>query len=236
MTNLTRAWALAGYQVNVHAIGDLANREVINAFTAGLQAVCPEAGDNPEALRVCQTKHRFRIEHSQIVHPADQIRMHQIGLIPSIQPTHPTDDMRFALERLGPFRTDVEAYRMQSFWDIAPILGSDFPVEPPNPFQGIYAAVTRKSPTTGKGFNGSDEGWHADQALTFDQAMWGFTGATAYAAFLDGKAGIIKGGAFADWVVLDKPIEEIPIEDFRNLTVKETWVAGRRVYPVEPRA
>ncbi|KAK2612347.1 hypothetical protein QQS21_001611 [Conoideocrella luteorostrata] len=231
MTNLTKSWAEAGFQVNVHAIGDRANRETIDAFVAGLIHVCPEATpDNYEALRICQVKHRFRIEHAQIVHPDDQARMAKIGIIPSVQPTHPTDDMRYALDRLGPERTETEAYRMRSYINIAPLLGSDFPVEPPNPFHGIYAAVTRKNPGTGKGFNGSSEGWHKEEALTFDEAMWGFTGATAYGAFLDGRAGLIKEKAFADWVVLDKPIEHMDIEDLRTLEVKETWVAGKKVY------
>ncbi|GAB0133292.1 hypothetical protein EsDP_00001704 [Epichloe bromicola] len=234
MANLTKTWAQAGFQVNVHAIGDRANRHVIDAFVAALVHVCPEAApDNYEALRICQVKHRFRIEHAQIVHPDDQARMHNIGIIPSVQPTHPTDDMRFAQLRLGPERTAHRAYRMRSYINIAPLLGSDFPVEPPNPFHGIYAAVTRKNPATGLGFNGSADGWHTDEALTFDEAIWGFTGATAYGAFLDGRAGLIRDGAFADWVVLDRPIEDIPIEDLRTLKVRETWVAGKRVYARE---
>ncbi|KAG5981060.1 hypothetical protein E4U55_003334 [Claviceps digitariae] len=243
MTNLTKSWAQAGFQVNVHAIGDRANRQVIDAFIATLTHVCPEAqvpsssfssssspSLNYEALRICQVKHRFRIEHAQIVHPADQLRMHQIGLIPSLQPTHATDDMRFAQLRLGPNRTALSAYRLRSYLNLNPPLGSDFPVEPPNPFHGIYAAVTRKNPSTGLGLHASPQGWYPNEALTLDQALWGFTGATAYAAFLDGRAGVIREGAFADWVVLDKPIEETALEEFRTLQVRETWVAGRRVY------
>ncbi|KAG6260980.1 hypothetical protein E4U49_004339 [Claviceps purpurea] len=246
MTGLAKTWAEAGFQVNVHAIGDRANRQVIDAFIAALIHVCPEADThsnstsdyNYEALRICQLKHRFRVEHAQIVHPDDQHRLLQIGIIASVQPTHPTDDMRYAQLRLGDDRTDHSAYRMRSYLsNLAPvILGSDFPVEPPNPFRGIYAAVTRKNPATGLGFNGSTEGWHAEESLTLDQALWGFTGATAYGAFLDGRAGLIRQGAFADWVVLDRPIEEIPIEEFRNLTVRETWVAGKRVYAREDSA
>ncbi|KAG6039692.1 hypothetical protein E4U41_002263 [Claviceps citrina] len=138
--------------------------------------------------------------------------------------------MRFARQRLGPGRTASSAYRMRSFLNLGPLLGSDFPVEPPNPFHGIYAAVTRRNPATGHGLDGSPHGWHADEALTLDQALWGFSGASAYGAFLDRRAGLIREGAFADWLVLDRPIGDIPIEDFRTLTVKETWVAGKRVY------
>ncbi|KAG6012407.1 hypothetical protein E4U43_007806 [Claviceps pusilla] len=247
MTNLAKSWAQAGFQVNVHAIGDGANRQVIDAMIAALIHVCPEAQVQPhvpssspsssnlnyEALRICQVKHRFRIEHAQIVHPADQQRMHKVGLIPSIQPTHPTDDMRFAQHRLGPYRTASSAYRMRSYLPLNPLLGSDFPVEPPNPFHGIYAAVTRKNPATGLGLNASHQGWHQEETLTLGQALWGFTGATAYGAFLDGRAGLIREGAFADWVVLDKPIEDTPLEELRTLKVRETWVAGKKVYKRE---
>lgn len=110
------------------------------------------------------------------------------------------------------------------------MLGSDFPVEPPDPFQGIYAAVTRKSPHTGRGTDDSPEGWYTDEALNLDQAIRGFTEGPAYGGFMDGKAGVIQEGAYADWVVLDAPLHELDIEDFRSFKVRETWVAGKRVY------
>ncbi|KID87190.1 amidohydrolase 3 [Metarhizium guizhouense ARSEF 977] len=229
LTTLTKSWAAAGYQVNIHAIGDLANRNAIDAFVEALKQQCPQATTDAD-LAACQRTHRFRIEHAQIIHPDDQARMHSLGIIPSIQPTHATSDMKYALDRLGPERTDNEAYRMRSLLDINPMLGSDFPVEPPNPFHGIYAAVARKNPGTGLGVNGSHQGWHTDEALSLDQALWGFTGATAYGAFLEGRAGLIKEGAFADWLVLDEPIESLDIEKLRTLQVRETWVAGKKVY------
>ncbi|PNY23845.1 amidohydrolase YtcJ [Tolypocladium capitatum] len=232
LTAVTKKWAKAGFQVNIHAIGDLANRNAIDAIEAALKQQCPDAA-RPEALAACQDQHRFRIEHSQIIHPTDQRRMRNLGIIPSIQPTHATSDMKYALDRLGPERVAKEAYRMRSLLDIGsgPILGSDFPVEPPNPFHGIYAAVTRKNPATGLGFNGSAEGWHTEEAITLDAALWGFTGAAAYGAFLDGHAGVIQEGAFADWVVLDEAIEDMDIEQLRTLKVSQTWVAGKLVYP-----
>ncbi|KAK7716958.1 hypothetical protein SLS63_010858 [Diaporthe eres] len=161
---------------------------------------------------------------------ADQERMHSMGIIPSIQPTHATSDMSYAELRLGSKRTATEAYRMRSLLDLQPILGSDFPVEPPNPFEGIYAAVTRRSPHTGKGADGSLNGWHAEEALTLREALVGFTEGPAHGAFLEGKAGVIQPGAMADWVVLDEPLESMDVEDIRHLKVRETWVAGRRVY------
>lgn len=88
LTTLTKQWSTAGYQVNIHAIGDLANRLAIDAFEAALKELCPT-----KSPRECQRKHRFRIEHSQIIHPDDQHRMKELGIMPSIQPTHATSDM-----------------------------------------------------------------------------------------------------------------------------------------------
>jgi predicted amidohydrolase YtcJ len=226
LTDLAKSWASVGFQVNIHAIGDLANRLAIDALEKALREQC--AG---ESLSACQAKHRFRIEHSQIIHPEDQGRMHELGIIPSIQPTHATSDMKYAETRLGSHRTKTEAYRMRSLQDLIPVLGSDFPVEPPDPFQGIFAAVTRRSPHTGLGADGAAEGWHMDEALSLDQALDGFTKGAAYGAFLEHRAGIIREGAMADWVVLDRPLEMMDINELRNLKVRETWVAGRRVYP-----
>ncbi|KAI1105320.1 amidohydrolase family-domain-containing protein [Jackrogersella minutella] len=221
----TIAWANEGFQVNIHAIGDLANRNAVDAIIAALRLLCPD-----EPLSLCQSYHRFRIEHSQIIHPDDQARMHAVGIIPSIQPTHATSDMTYAEKRLGKERTAKEAYRMRSFLDINPVLGSDFPVEPPNPFQGIYAAVTRRSPHTGKGTDDAPDGWHTEEALDLDQAIRGFTEGPAYGGFTKGKTGVIKPGAYADWIVLDAPLGGMDVEDLRFLRVRETWVAGKRVY------
>ncbi|KAL1865709.1 hypothetical protein Daus18300_007085 [Diaporthe australafricana] len=228
LTSLARSWASEGYQVNIHAIGDLANRLALDAMEAALIDLCPG-----EMVSVCQAKHRFRIEHAQIIHPHDQARMRSMGIIPSIQPTHATSDMSYADLRLGSERTATEAYRMHSLLDLQPVLGSDFPVEPPNPFEGIYAAVARKSPHTGKGADGGTESWHREEALTLREALVGFTEGPARAAFLDGKAGVIQPGAMADWVVLDEPLKSLEVEDIRHLKVKETWVGGRLVYSRE---
>ncbi|KAK7969575.1 amidohydrolase [Apiospora saccharicola] len=225
LTKVASAWAKEGFQVNIHAIGDLANRNAVDAMAAALELVCPD-----QSLSECQSQRRFRIEHAQIIHPGDQHRMHSIGIIPSIQPTHATSDMAYAEKRLGKERAEKEAYRMRSLLDIRPSLGSDFPVEPSDPFQGIYAAVTRKNPHTGRGKDDSPDGWQTQETLSLDQSIRGFSEGPAFAGFMEGKAGVIKEGAFADWVVLDKPLEETEIEDFRSLRVKETWIGGKRVY------
>lgn len=235
LTSLARSWSAAGFQVNIHAIGDLANRFAIDALEASLRDLCPgeQGQDQDQDLAACQSRHRFRIEHAQIIHPDDQRRMHAMGILPSIQPTHATSDMAYAALRLGEERTRTEAYRMRSLLDIGPVLGSDFPVEPPNPFEGVYAAVTRKSPRTGTGPPGHEAGWHVEEALTLEQALDGFTRGPARGAFLDGRAGVIREGAFADWVVLDEEIGDVGKGGLRGLRVRETWVGGKRVYARE---
>ncbi|KAL8418595.1 hypothetical protein RB594_001990 [Gaeumannomyces avenae] len=232
LERVAREWAVAGWQVNIHAIGDLANRVAIDALFAALGATAPvNAASTARRLRDEQSHRRYRIEHAQIVHPDDQWRMRRLGIIPSVQPTHATSDMKYAELRLGQERTEHSAYRMSSFLAIGPIiLGSDFPVEPADPFQGIYAAVARRSPHTGRGADGSENPWHPEEALTPDQALAGFTTGPAYGAFLEGRAGVIQKGALADWVVLDKPLESYGIDELRTLKVRETWVGGRRVY------
>jgi predicted amidohydrolase YtcJ len=225
LSKITHYWALAGYQVNIHAIGDLANRLAIDAFEAALKSLCPHTTPHK-----CQTQHRFRIEHAQIIHPDDQRRMSELGIIPSIQPTHATSDMGYAESRLGQQRTKDEAYRMRSLLTLRPILGSDFPVEPASIFQGMYAAITRRSPHTGLDPSVGKTGWFPEETLTIEQALEGFTLNPAYGAFLEGKAGVIETGAYADWVVLDEPLESMDPESLRKVTVRETWVGGKRVY------
>ena len=227
LTNLATSWAGLGYQVNIHAIGDLANRNAIDALTAALKAVCSEQDTD---LKACQEKARFRIEHSQIIHPDDQARMHNLGIIPSIQPTHATSDMEYAEDRLGQQRIKTEAYRMRSLSDLQFILGSDFPVEPPPPLEGIFAAVTRRSPRTGRGRGGKETGWHTEEAISVKEALLGFTQNAARGAFLEGRAGLIQEGAFADWIVLDRNILQIPTDELREVIVKETWVGGKKVF------
>ena len=141
--------------------------------------------------------------------------------------------MKYALSRLGPKRLADSAYRMRSFLHTHPaplLLGSDFPVEPASIFEGIYAAVTRRSPRTGLDAGGGTQGWYPSETITMEDALEGFTINPAYAAFLEGKAGVIEVGAYADWVVLDEPLETMDTESLRKVRVKETWVGGKRVY------
>jgi len=156
------------------------------------------------------------------------------------QPTHATSDMAYALSRLGPERLSHSAYRMASLFPSqkvvdsgypGPVLGSDFPVEPPNPFHGMYAAVTRLNPATGTSPSG-EGGWYPQEALTVEQALLGFTKNAAYGWFQEDRAGAIEVGRWADFIVVDRNIwEDVSGRSLKDLTVRETWMGGRRVYP-----
>jgi len=152
------------------------------------------------------------------------------------QPTHATSDMAYALSRLGADRLTNSAYRMRSLFPTipstypGPVLGSDFPVEPPNPFHGMYAAVTRLNPDTGKSPAGKG-GWYPEEKLSVEQALLGFTKNAAYGWFKEGRMGAIEKEMWADWVVVDRDMNLDEGKGLRDLIVKETWVGGKKVFP-----
>lgn len=114
--------------------------------------------------------------------------------------------------------------------DPSPVLGSDFPVEPPNPFHGMYAAVTRLSPATGSSPSGPG-GWHPEEKLSIEQALSGFTKNVAYGWFKEDRGGAIDVGKWADWVVVNTDVlADKSGEALRDVKVRETWMGGRRVY------
>jgi predicted amidohydrolase YtcJ len=245
ITSLTHSWAKAGFQVNIHAIGDRANRYVIDAFQSALSdpEICHAISSDTDsfaAQKACQLQTRFRIEHAQIISPPDLQRIHdELGILPSVQPTHATSDMAYAQLRLGPDRLKSSAYRLSSLLskdsgsEAGPniVLGSDFPVEPPAPLSGMYAAITRRNPNTRKGPPGDIDGhFLPSEALTMGEALAGFTTGPAWGGFMEGKAGEIAKGRWADWVVLDKSLEDAGPDGLLDLKVLETWVGGRRVY------
>jgi len=208
------------FQVNVHAIGDMANRLVLQAFNA----ILPNASSH---LRNAQ--HRFRIEHAQILHPDDINLAESMGIIMSMQPTHATSDMFYALSRLGSWRLENGAYAQGTFARNANttlILGSDFPVEPPSPIRGIFAAIRRLDPDTRKSPHG-ERGWYEEQKLTFEEALNGFTRDAAYAAFSEEWMGSIETGKWADWVVVEEIGDGIEMGEG---VVTETWVGGKKVF------
>lgn len=213
MTAMIRRCAERGYQVNVHAIGDGGNRQVLDAFVA-VNATVPG------------TALRHRIEHAQVVSPADFPRFKTLGLIASLQPTHATSDKNMAEDRLGPERLQG-AYAWQTFLQQRTVVaaGSDFPVESANPFLGLFAAVTRQD-TSGTPAGG----WLPNQRLTRTQALRAFTLDAAYAAHQEGVLGNIAPGKWADFIVIDRDYMACPDEEIWQIQVLQTFLAGKLVY------
>jgi len=203
----------AGYQVNIHAIGDAANHQVLGAFAAAYQRV---GGRNL----------RNRIEHAQIVSLTDIPLFNTLNLIASMQPTHATSDMNMAETRIGPERLKG-AYAWRTFLDQGTCIagGSDFPVESPNPFFGLHAAVTR---TDHSGL--PKGGWHPEQSMSLLEAFRAFTLDAAYAEHQEDQIGSLEPGKWADFILIDRDLFTIPAADIWKIKVEQTWVAGRRVY------
>ena len=201
-----------GYQVAAHAIGDAANRQALDAFAE----IRPAYGD----------RFRNRIEHAQVIDSADIPRFADLQVIASVQPTHATSDKAMAGERLGDTRLEgAYAWMRLRQAGVKLALGSDFPVEPANPFYGLHAAVTRQDRQ-----NQPPGGWRPQEALTMQQAFAGFTTDAAWAGGMEGKVGVLQEGAHADFLLLDRDPFAIPATDLPQVSVEETWVDGRRVY------
>ena len=210
--------AAAGFQIATHAIGDAANAQVI--------------GDYEQLSKKYGTDHRWRIEHFQIADPADIPRLAPAGIIASMQPTHQTSDRLMAEKRLGPNRLGG-AYAWQTVLKSGTRLafGSDFPVESPNPFPGLSAAVSRQD------MNGQPPGgWIPAERLTFAQALDAFTRGAAYAGFAEDRIGALEPGKWADFIIIDRDPTKVDSISLGNTQVLETWVAGKRVFERAPSA
>ncbi|MCL4743393.1 MAG: amidohydrolase [Phycisphaerales bacterium] len=207
-----------GYQLCTHAIGDRANRAVLDAYERALAS-----SPSPD--------HRFRIEHAQLLHPDDIPRFAALGVIPSMQPTHCTSDMRWVDARVGPERARG-AYAWAGLLRTGARIagGSDFPVESHNPFLGLHAAVTRQ---TAEG--DPEGGWHAEHRMTPDEALRAFTLDAAYAAFREETTGSIQPGKHADFIVIDRDPLTTDAEAIPATRVLRTVIAGETVYENEPR-
>ncbi len=201
-----------GFQVGIHAIGDLGNRMALDAFELA-------QGGKPSPLR-------NRIEHSQIITLQDIPRFAELGVVASVQPVHATSDMNMAEDRVGPERI-LGGYAWRRLLDSGAVIasGSDFPVELSNPFHGLYAAVTRQDR------GGEPEGgWYPDQALTRAEALHSFTLAAAYAANQENRVGSLEAGKWADFIMIDRDYFTIPASEIDDIEVLQTWVGGRKVY------
>jgi len=200
-----------GFQVNTHAIGDRANRMVLDAYLKVL-------GDG--------SKKRFRIEHAQAVALPDFALFRKTGTIASMQSTHATSDMRWALARLGPDRL-MGSYAQKRMLNAGVVVanGSDFPVEEPSPLMGFHAAVSRQDA------NGHPKGgWRPEERFSREEALRSWTWAGAYAAFEEDWKGTLEVGKVADFVVLSGDIMTLPFDELPKVRVVATYVAGQAVY------
>jgi len=202
-----------GFQLNVHAIGDRGNRLVLNQFADTYK-------------RIGGRELRNRMEHAQVVNVDDIPRFLSLNIIPSMQPTHATSDKNMAEDRIGKARLKG-AYAWQTFLKQGSRLafGSDFPVELANPFYGLHAAVTRQDRD-----NQPVDGWIKEEALSLEQAFRAFTLDAAYAAHQEQILGGLTPGKWADFILVDQDIFNIPAQDIWKTTVAETWIGGEKRY------
>ncbi len=211
---LVRA-AQGNFQPAIHAIGTAANEDALNAVAEIAESF---PGDR-----------RWRIEHAQIVDPADLPKFAQNGVIASMQPVHQTSDRKMAEARLGPDRLDG-AYAWNSILELGGRLafGSDAPVESPDPFAGLAAAITRTD-ADGEPFGG----WRPEERVNREQALAGFTSEAAFAGFAEGRFGRLLPGERADFVLIDRDPTLASPAELRETRVLETWVGGRKVYEAD---
>jgi predicted amidohydrolase YtcJ len=211
LLELVRRIGAAGFQPCIHAIGDAAVKRVLDVFAAGL--------DRAAGLRP-------RVEHAQIVRPEDVARFAALGAIASVQPTHCTSDMPWAPLRLGPERI-AWAYRWRSLRSAGArlCLGSDVPVENPDPRLGLWAAVTRRTPA-----GTPPAGWNPAEALSIGEALDGYTAGAAWAAFEEAWRGKLAPGFAADLTVVDRDLEAAPVQELLQARILRTVVGGNDVY------
>ncbi|MCC2980199.1 amidohydrolase [Sphingomonas sp. IC4-52] len=204
--------AMDNFQLAVHAIGDKANAQVLDAIQVLSETY---NGDR-----------RWRIEHAQVVDPADLKSFGKFGTIASMQPTHQTGDRTMAEARLGPTRL-AGAYAWKSVVANGGKLafGSDFPVEKPDPWDGWAAAFTRQD-AQGQ----PPGGWRPEEAVTREQAWWAFTGGAAYAGFAEQKFGNLAPGQKADFIIVDRDPLAADSMALRTIRVEQTWVGGEKVF------
>jgi len=205
----------AGFQVIVHAIGDRANAIVLDA----LEKLERQRG---------RRDRRPRIEHAQVVRDADKRRFQRLGAIASIQPSHCTDDMRWAEKRIGRERCAI-AYDFKSFLDAGArvAFGTDWYVEPLDPMIGLHAAVTRQFPD---GRGQPPGGWFPEERITLAQAIEFYTLGSAYAEFAETRKGSVTAGKLADLVVLSQNLFDLPPARILETKPVMTIVGGRIVY------
>lgn len=205
-----------GFQVCSHAIGDRANREILDRYEAAFVE-----------LPNLKTDHRFRIEHAQHLHPDDIPRFAELGVIPAMQAVHMSSDRPWAIDRLGEKRIKEGAYMWQDLLKsgIPIVNGTDVPVEPLNPIASLYASVSRKT------LKGTPEGgYEPEQKMTREQALRSYTLDAAYGAFEEDIKGSITVGKLADFTVYSQDLMKVPEEEFLKTEIAMTIFDGKVVY------
>lgn len=206
----------AGYQMATHAIGDRANRVALGIYASALK-------------QVPTPNHRFRIEHAQLLTAQDVPRFAELGVIPSMQGSHQTSDMSWVGSRIGPVRVRW-AYAWRSLRNTGVIIpnGSDAPVESINPLVSFHSFVTRQNAD-----NSPPGGWFPDQRLTREEALLGMTQWPAWASFMENDVGSLSVGKYADFVILDRDIMTVPIEQILGARVVRTVLGGKTVFEAQ---
>jgi predicted amidohydrolase YtcJ len=212
----------AGFQLGFHAIGDRAAQMALDAF--GVAEASPQA--RPAAGATSAKDFRFRIEHDQVIAPSQFAQYKKLGVIASVQPCHLLTDMNWAEDRIGPQRAET-SYPWKQFLDngVPLAFGTDYPVEPINPFRNVYAAVTRKNEA------GTKE-YYPAQKLTIEQALAAYTKGSAFAEFAEKNKGTLAAGMVADFVVLDRDLTKVAAPEILKTRVLRTVVGGRTVFEV----
>lgn len=211
-----RKAAQVGLGMTVHAIGDRANHEVLNAYE---QLRAYENENHLPALR-------HRIEHVQVIHPDDAARLGKMNIIASMQPIHATSDMLMADQFWGERSRLAYAMKTQLEFGAQLALGSDAPVESPNPFWGLHAAVTRRRADGSP----SPNGWYPEQKLTMAEAVSGYTRGPAYAASMEDRLGRLAPNYLADLIVLEKDIFTCDPNELLTLESSATMIGGEWVW------
>ncbi|WP_258097980.1 amidohydrolase [Marinoscillum pacificum] len=205
-----------GFQMCTHAIGDRANREVLDIYERAFGEFPEQANDS-----------RFRIEHAQHIHPEDIPRFAELGVIPAMQAIHMSSDRPWAIDRLGKERIENGAYMWSELIDNGSkiVNGTDAPVEPVSALASFYASVSRKT------LKGNPEGgYEPGQKMTREEALKSYTIWPAYGAFMEDITGTIEEGKIADFTVLDKDIMTVPDEEILTAQVKMTIIDGKVVF------
>ena len=220
LNEMAKERVLAGFQLGFHAIGDKGVQMALDAFAVAEQAAREQNAKAPDG----SDDFRLRVEHAQVTTPEQIARFKELNVIASMQPSHLLNDMRWAVDRIGPKRA-ATAYAWLAFLNegVPLAFGTDYPVEPVSPFRGLYAAVTRKS----------EDGklqYFPEQKLSIDQAIAAYTTGSAFAEFEEKKKGELVPGMLADFVVLDRDVTAIPPEQILGTTVLRTVVGGQTVY------